>query len=305
MKSQPRLRVASRILLGLVFVGVFLLAAVALYAHKSQWFPRLDDVPQFDASKARSMTAEKRAAYERELFIELSYWNTATRRFPGATGMAAREARWREMAADGFELADVVLRVLDPSSGVVYSLRGPMRRLERLAEAGDAGAMCLMVGLANRAAIAQDWRPYQATYLKWLVVGAQRGHPECLRRRGARLYQGSDGYAKDASSGLRDLVNAARAGYVHAAATLVLHFRETDWQSNVQNARRLFCWTAVEDTVWTGVSLDRYWDGTNKLLRDLVRLHPPGTATQWDNLLRELREAKFASEDCTKLGLGD
>jgi hypothetical protein len=286
----------------MVVALLLLLAASALYAFKSHWFPRLDDRPVFAADKAKAFSPERRAAYEHELFSELPFWNMdGTARYRDSGGVRAREARWREMAADGFELAAIVLRVLDPSGGVVYSPSGPMRRLEELAEQGDTGAMCLMVGLINRAALRVDWRPYQPTYTRWLVEGAQRGHPECLDQLGGRLVRGSDGFQRDTVRGTELKFDAVRAGYVHGAGSLALHFRERGLDDKA-NVRRVYCWESVRDGVWT---FDRVWDGRALLLAELERLHPPIRNDGWPQFIQELRRSTFHPNDCINLGRGD
>jgi hypothetical protein len=278
-----------------------LLALLVLYGLKTHWFPRLEDRPDFDARKAAALTPVQRAAYEHELFHELGQWNMTSKRYPGAAGFLARERRWRQMAAEGFELAALTLNVLDPSGGVVFSPRGPMRRLVELAEQGDTGAMCLMVGLINRAALEIDWRPYQVTYRRWLTEGARLGHPECLGQLGGRLLQGSDGYSRDVNRGLALIQQAVRAGYVHGADMMALHYSR-DGLGDQNRVRLVYCWSTVADGVWT---FDRDWDRRALLLSELQRLYPPGTDEAWTAFTQKLRESKYTANDCLDMGTGD
>ena len=298
------MRRRTQVIGGAVLALMVFLGTTALYALKPEWFPRLDDLPRFDEQKAKTLSPQRRAELEHELFAELRWWNTGTRRYSGLAGIEAREARWREMASEGFELADIVLRVLDPSSGTIYSLRGPMRRLERLAETGDVGAMCLMVGLVNQAASVHDWKEYRPTYRRWLLQGVKEGHPECLDQLGARMLLGVGGHEKNIQAGLFNLRRAVLAGYIHGAEILAFYYAKIDpWR--IDNIRRSFCWFQIADSVYTG-SRDRGGDGSVTLMRRLeVRAASASNEQreQLQGLMKELRVTTFTKEDCVRLGV--
>ncbi len=292
--------VLARVAIGTVLTVALALVFLVLYAARSHWFPRLD-VPVFDEHKAAQLSPEKRAAYEQELFSQINLWNMGSKHYPDADGIARREARWKEMAADGFELAHITLRVLQPSNGTTYSLRGPMKRLEHLAQKGDVGAMCLMVRLVTQAAIKQDWRPYQDTYMRWLDEGARLGHPECLLARGGRLLRGTDGYQRDVAEGLAQSFEAHRREYSHGTGALELHFKAKGL-ADLDNVKRLYCWSSIADQYWTG---EKNGSRTADLLNELKRLHPSPGATEWTRLIEELSTSKYSANDCINLGTGE
>lgn len=287
-------------------VAVLVSASIAVFAYLSvpEAFPRLDDLPPFEKTKAGALSNVRRKELERELFSELRRWDTSSRRFPGTkAGLEAREASWRGMAAEGLELADIVLRVLDPSSRRVYSLTSAMRRLEHLAAQGDSGAMCLMVGLVNVASVRHDFRNFQEKYNQWLLEGARVGHPECWDQLGGRMLFGTDGHGKQESMGLQYLFRASARGYVHGAGSLAIFFRERG-MAHVDDARRCYCWSYVADKERLSES-EMVWGSATLVLQQLRKEHPPGAKTEWDGLLKELADQDYSAADCIALGKGD
>src|SRR5690606_37482581 len=101
-------------------------------------------LPAFDEEKAAGLSVERRAELERELFTEVSLWNTDSRRYNGPDALIQRERRWREMASEGFELAHLTLTAFEPGAMRTHSPLRALRRLNELARQGDAGAMCLI-----------------------------------------------------------------------------------------------------------------------------------------------------------------
>ena len=294
------MRRRNRLIVGFLLILGSVVFATATYALRPELFPRLDDLPKLDKQKAKTLSPERRAELEHELFAELRWWDMSSRRYAGRPGRNAREARWREMAAsEGFELAEIVLRVLDPSSGTIFSMRGPMRRLQSLAEKGDLGAMCLMVGLVNRASRTQDWQQYQADYSRWLVKGAELGHPECMDQLGGRLISGVDGFRRDVKEGLSYKRRAVSLGYVHGAGAMARYYYGKGL-SDETNVRRIHCWSSVADTTFT-VTMDREYDRAPIFLRELEQSAVIGDSLK--RLAEELRQAEVSVQDCIDLGL--
>lgn len=278
-------------------VPVLTLGGVLTYELNREYFPRLG-LPSFDRAKAAKLSPEKRAAYEQELFSELQLWNRGSRKYPTVEDIEKREQRWQAMADDGFELAHITLRVLKPKGGYVYSLRGPMKRLEELAAQGNVGAMCLMPGLVGNATLKLDTTQYETTYRKWMARGAKMGHPECQQALGGRYLLGVDGYAKDVPRGLQLIFSARRAGYMHDVGDLILHYQDKGY-ANADDVRRLFCWMQIEEAqVWQ----------SGEPQRVLRELQTEATRTGRKDLLMlgdELRGKQLALQDCIKLGAGD
>jgi hypothetical protein len=257
----------------------------------------------FDPSRAALLTPERRAAYERELFEELFYWFEPTRRYPmwhPKLFYVARERRWKEMAADGFELAHVVLRVVQPSTGRRFWMEPAFLRLEALAEQGDVGAMCLMAGLnvigsggkynARRGAVAR----------RWMERGAALGHPQCLRDWGGRLLLGVDGQPQDHRRGVAMILASIRQGYLGGTMDMSRHYMRQG-VDQPGNLRKGYCW------------LYRYWqlvpphigDLTTWFRIDIDKVKPVEKRELLMEELRAMAGWEPALEECVALSEGD
>lgn len=230
-------------------VGLSLLLAFVLLAWNWQlltiWWStpvwRHSPLPAFDASKAQTLSAQRRAELERELFSELWMWNIQSRRYQEPDSLGKRRQRWLEMSAEGYELAHLTLQVLDPGDPPHNPLP-VFKRLEELAQQGDAGAMCLYGGIAFQLpSWAVDWTPQRKRAREWMEKGAQLGHPQCLIALGGRLTAGTEGYPKDVKRGSEMIFDAIRRGYVHGAGALWINFFDRGLGSS-QNRRLVYCW---------------------------------------------------------------
>lgn len=281
-------------LLAVVLMPALVLAAMLTYEIKSPWFPRIG-LPAFDHEKAKLLSPEKRAAYEQELFSELQMWNTGSRKYPKLEDIRKREQRWQEMANDGFELAHVTLQVLQPSVGRIYSLHGPMHRLEELAQKGDVGAMCLMPGLIVRAAVGQGVENYQATSKRWMEIGAQKRHPECLTQMGGRLILGTGHFERDVGRGLDLEFQARDQGYIHGAGLLAMHFRTNPQSASLLDIKREHCWLQI-------LELNEYPTGRDDaFLREVIGASR-SDREDLNGLVNELKAQKPNLHKCVSLG---
>lgn len=229
--------------------GLSLLVFAALVAWNWQlitiWWStpvwRHSPLPVFDASKALTLNAQRRAELEQELFSELWMWNTQSRRYLEPGSLEKRRARWLEMSAEGYELAHLTLQVLDPGDPPHNPL-STFKRLDELAKQGDAGAMCLYGGIAfqlpNRAV---DWTPQRKRAREWMEKGAQLGHPQCQIALGGRLTAGTDGYPREVKRGSEMIFDAIRRGYIHGTGALWIYFHDRGLV-DVQNRRLVYCW---------------------------------------------------------------
>jgi len=274
--------------------------------------PRLD-LPPFDSAKAARLSPQKRAAYEQELFSEITRWRLGSRRYPNPADSAKREQRWMQMANDGFELAYITLRMVSPSQLQRYARGSPMKRLVQLSEQGDTGAMCLMSALVS------GNPKYASTYKKWLERGAALGHPECMIRLGSKLLGGSDGYPKDVRRGLALQFDARRkSGYSHMAGSLARHFekpiRKLQPQTGLRRSdgtlvldlgygkradiRRVYCWRQVQSQTW-----DR--DTAAAILRRLRVGASLDDRPELRVIYEDLRDKHYTLEDCLNMGMGE
>ncbi len=251
-------------------------------------------VTAFDARQASKLSAERRAALEQELFSELQVWNRGSRKYPDQAGIAAREQRWQAMADEGLELAHITLTVLEPRTGKAHELTPAIKRLEQLAEQGDAGAMCLIERLTNVTAAQLDWKQYEATAKKWLERGAELGHPECLITMGGKLL-GGIGYEKDIKGGLEMSFAGHEKGYSHGGASLVLFFIKQGL-ADKEHLKRAFCWSAIDNELNSR-------DYAGYLERTLRKQSETGWRNQ-QGLLRELEQWKPTLQECLELGMG-
>lgn len=198
-------------------------------------------MPVFDASKALTLNAQRRAELEQELFSELWMWNTQSRRYLEPGSLEKRRARWLEMSAEGYELAHLTLQVLDPGDPPHNPL-STFKRLDELAKQGDAGAMCLYGGIAfqlpNRAV---DWTPQRKRAREWMEKGAQLGHPQCQIALGGRLTAGTDGYPREVKRGSGMVFEAIRKGYLHGAGMLWIDFKHQGLEK-IENRKLIYCW---------------------------------------------------------------
>lgn len=286
----------KRWLLAALALPVIYVAGALAYELNREHFPRLD-LPAFDHAKAKNLTPEKRAAYEQELFSELQLWNRGSRKYPTVEDIERREQRWQQMADDGFELAHITLRVLKPKGGLVYSLTGPMKRLEELAEKGDMGAMCLMPGLANRASQKPDWRAYEERYKPWLLRGAEYGHPQCQIELGRRMLRSVPNFNYDPIRGLQLEFAARRKGYAHDVGALILHYQSKGY-AEPENVRRRYCWEIIYSQFWLG-------DMEQVVLKSLKAEAERSQRADLRALSEEIEKSKYSLQDCINLGMGN
>ncbi|MGJ3701843.1 hypothetical protein [Variovorax sp. AFSI2.2] len=277
------------LLAGIVF---FAASAMLLYESTREYFPRRD-LHAFDTQHAELLSAERRAAYERELFSELSQWNRPSRRYPSEAGIGQREKRWRQLAGEGLELAHLALQVLQPDGGFVYPLEKPMNRLLALAERGDSGAMCLMTGLVSQVKRSRLSAEHSEMARKWLIQGAERGHAECQLQLGRRLILGIDGMTKDAKRGLALELAARRDGYAHDVDGLVSYFQQR-WSTDSADLTRLYCWLSIH-------AQSRVTDGPQNMLRllraEARRIDSEGLV----HLANQLENSRFSLQACVDL----
>jgi len=280
------------LLAGVVF---FVASAMLLYESAREYFPRRD-LRAFDFRRAKLLSVETRAAYELELFGELSQWNRPSRRYPTGTGVGQREKRWRQLADEGFELAHIALQVLRPDGGLVHPIDKPMHRLLALAERGDSSAMCLMTGLVSQVKHARLSAEHSSLARKWLLRGAEHNHPECQLQLGRRLILGIDGVAKDAKRGLALELAARRAGYAHDVDGLVLYFQQR-WSTEPADLTRLYCWLSID-------AQSRLTDGPQNMLR-VLRAEAGRVDSQGQlRLADQLENSRFSLQACVDLSTG-
>ena len=289
---ERRLPPWPALLAGAVF---FSASAMLVYESVREYFPR-PHLRAFDSERAALLSEKLRAAYEQELFSELSQWNRPSHRYPTEASGRQRDKRWRQLADQGLELAHIALQVLQPDGGFIYPLDKPMARLLALAEHGDAGAMCLMTGLVAQVKNSRLAPNHSAMASKWLSRGAELGHAECQLQLGRRLLLGMGGMGKDAERGLRLELAARRTGYAHDVDGLVSHFQKK-WSTQSEDLTRLYCWLSID-------AQSRLTDGPQNMLRLLRADARRMNSAEMMTLANQLGNSQFSLQACIDLSSG-
>jgi len=252
----------------------------------------VDEFPTFDARKAQGLSAERRAELERELFSELWMWNGGSRRYGPPNGRAERQQRWVEMAQEGSELAYLTLKVLPPDS-FARDPRPILKRLEEMAQQGNAAAMCLYGGIVFQLPYGMvDWSPQQKRGRMWVVKGAELGQPDCLIRFGGWRMSGYVPPA-DNKQGSELIYEALRKGYDYGVGSLRL--RASDLKFVDPTSRKLeYCW-AYHQAKYTDSDADlsmKVYINTDA---------PPEQRSALELELNHLRQWHPSIEDCIQL----
>lgn len=295
LSSQPSRRLVWRWLLAIL---------VLLVALGTLWFGWLVRFPwhleNFDSAKAAQLTPEKRAAYEQELFSEVLHWFRPTQRYPTwePNYYLPREERWLEMANDGFELAHIVLRVVQPGAGKKYNAGPAFKRLEALADQGDQGAMCLMQSLSIIASPRDVTPQINERARHWMVEGAKLGHPECLLMQGGRMLVGSDGQPMDPERGKALIFESIRKGYTHGSGMLAEHFKEQGLD-DFADVKRVYCWR-----IW-GAKVHQAMEPMKSVRYAVEQDARAALRAELLNQLNDLREWDPKVEECVALSRED
>ena len=252
----------------------------------------VDEFPTFDAQKAQGLSAERLAELERELFSELWMWNGGSRRYGPPNGRAERQQRWVEMAQEGSELAYLTLKVLPPDS-FARDPRPTFKRLEEMAQQGNAAAMCLYGGIVVQLPYwAADWTPQEKRARYWIEKGAAMGHPQCLIAVGSWTITG-DTVPKDTKKGSEMIYEALRKGYEHGTAAFELRIEKLGL-ATAEGRRAHYCWSLQRAKYWEiepGFSLRMY-------IRNKAPQHERSSL---ELELEQLRQWHPSIEDCIQL----
>jgi len=255
------------------------------------------DLPPFDRAKAAMLSPEKRAEYERMLFNELDNgWNTGTPLFKGDDATARREAAWLAAANDGYELAYLVLQVVQPRGGHLYANEKPLRRLEELIAEGDAGAMCMWLPLSSFVAYRDDQlrKRYRVQGLKYLRMGLEKQHPFCMLRVGYFTLLGWEGFNQDRSRGFELLVESERQGYGGSVALDWYLYRQP---VTLKNLERRFCWEGFTARYQTPIPYFMW-----RAIRRFAERNPGPEAQR---LVEKIEHWEPTLSECVDLGIGD
>lgn len=131
------------------------------------------------------MTEEKRRLYDLQLINELETYNQNSERCigdpnkPDAVGKC-RVAFFKQLAAEGYEMADIAVKIFDPIRGEIRKDRAAYERLRKLAVAGDKSALCFAPRIFVSHLGREGWPYTIETEMKFNKQGVAQGLPLCL-----------------------------------------------------------------------------------------------------------------------------
>ena len=291
-KRARRWLIAASALLLTAALAAWNWQGITIWYHMEPIWQEPPELVNFDRNKAQSLSPERRAELERELFSELWMWSGSSRRYGPPNGRVQRQERWIEMAQEGSELAYLTLKVLPPE-GFARDPRPTLKRLEEMATQGDAAAMCLYGGIVFQLPYwAADWTPQEERARYWTEQGAALGHPECLIRLGGWRMSGYV-LPADNKQGSEMIYEALRKGYDYGAGSLWLRARELNFVD--PPSRKLeYCW-AYRLAKYENSDADSFLKGY------INNDSPAKDRPLLEQELGELRQWHPSIEDCIKL----
>ena len=291
-KRARRWLIAASALLLTAALAAWNWQGITIWYHMEPIWQEPPELVNFDRNKAQSLSLERRAELERELFSELWMWSGSSRRYGPPNGRVQRQERWIEMAQEGSELAYLTLKVLPPE-GFARDPRPTLKRLEEMATQGDAAAMCLYGGIVFQLPYwAADWTPQEERARYWTEQGAALGHPECLIALGGWTMAG-DMRPKDMKRGMNMVFEAIRKGYDHGASALWLPARELNFV-DAPSRKLEYCWAYLSARY-------RYSNPELALEVHVEKYAPDNKRKDIQEELRQFLQWHPRTEDCIKL----
>ena len=266
----------------------------------------------YDASKSAQLTEEKRREYDILLANELATYNTNTTRC--GIDMAdlsfsykCREDFFRQLAADGYEIADIVSRIYYPREGRIKSNRAAYERLHELAEAGDKSALCFAPFVFSQMRDTEAWPYTRETEAVYTKRGMALNLPICALNESGAYWFGVNGYPKDSELSHQRLFAAAKAGLYSAQKYLFLEYSKMDI-GNLHTVRKALCWARLGDQHSNVLGFDTY----TLLLREAASksgdpdykkapLGLWGLVKKWDPRSTPHSEMPITTKDCTNI----
>jgi TPR repeat protein len=272
-----------------------------------------DELLPFDYEKAKQLSPEKRREYDVIFFNEVAVWNMNSNRYSQAPGapFIERDAEFRRMAADGYLLAYVALRLLDIRRGSERTDPEAVDMLMKAAEEGDASAMCAFGVIPIDPYNERTYAERSARGLQMVERGLALGHPACMASKGIQyLFGKTSGISQNTIFAMPLLFESARQGYYRSANALF----SLRYQKSLANQfdftelfefKRALCWgrLAEQHTNWAG------FDHFLGLLRDYAREYDRPDLVEisrpYDPRLVPITHAVVKPEDCIQLEQGE
>jgi hypothetical protein len=197
----------------------------------------------YDPSKAPLLSEEKRREIDIILANELATWNSTSTRFspaPGREAFIKREAFFRQLASEGYEVADIVAQIFKPSKGVIVNDWTAYERLRKLADSGDRSALCFAPFVFRD--LRESTVPYTTeTESKYTKRGVALGLPLCKLNEFYYYWSGIPGFPENHELAMERLREAAGAGLYWGQYFLLSEYRGQGFD-DLHIIRKALCW---------------------------------------------------------------
>lgn len=202
----------------------------------------------YDPSKAPLLSEEKRREYDILLANELATWNTNTTRCNLGADFDpdCREKFFRQLATEGYEVADIVSQIYFPRIGVMRPNRAAYERLRKLADAGDKSALCFAPYVFGRMEQQKDWPYTGETEANYTKRGAALKLPLCAINEFYSYWSGANGYPEDHRLAHQRLLEAAKAGLFFGQRHLMTDYEQQGYE-DLHVIRKALCWGRLAD----------------------------------------------------------
>lgn len=268
-------------------IGTFLLLISGIYVACAQ--PRIGN---FDWEKYRVLTSEKRQKYDLLFFNEMETWNMNSTRYGLDDFGKKREEDFKRMAADGYLPAYVSLRIFVFDGGNVNRDEKAYDMLLHASENGTGSERCALFPILWWAQVgARDARFLQkvdqSLLDQFFRLGVDQGHFGCQYVYATRYLNAEAGFPKNLELAKKYYVQSAAQGYLRAQRGLAFFYRQRGI-TNVRDAEKMLCWSALADQHRAGESFSSGVDAVEQAARlEGSPVRDPRIKEQLESLRRE------------------
>lgn len=280
-------------------VLIFLVLTSSLYA--------CGEPSPYDSKKASSLSEERRRQLDILLVNELATWDKNSTRCNYATAYQCREDYFKQLASEGYEVADIVSRIFKPTQGIVVNDLNAYKRLRKLADDGDKSALCITPYVFQHTP-ANAWPYTGETEAKYTKQGLSFDLPVCKLNEFYSYWSGVDGYPENREMAETRLHEAAVAGLYQAQDILAAHYYAKDKFNDYQTIKKILCWARVADfhSSWSNLSgyvADLKEAAWERGKQGSVLIHPEymQLAHEWDTRVTPYAAKKTTPLDCKRI----
>ncbi len=267
----------------------------------------------YDPAKAAQLSEAKRREYDILLANELATWDTNTTRCAfdptnPRRPFECREELFRQLAREGYKIADIVSQIYFPSRGVIKQNRAAYERLRALALAGDTSALCFAPYVFGRMGQKENW-PYSLESEAALTRRGQAlGLPLCALNEFFTYRNGVGGYPHDPALAHQRLLEAAKAGLYFGQKVLMKDYADEGFEHQ-HTIRKALCWGRLADQHSPEAQFNFYAYNVRAAARDpdaswkapLRRPELRRLADQWDPRITPHDRMPITIEDCIRI----